>query len=126
MICGIVIFSLLRGTPWNGGTFVSIPTESPQQEMMNDDAECACKIKKIQNTEYRNTDCRIQKCKSKESPYKLMIIDDAVSILTEEAAASLALFQMLNGLIFDQIDLFQHSAESGFSPQEQSHPDPQL
>ena len=49
--------------------------------------------------------------------------DDAVSVLTEEAAASLALFQMLGGLIFDQIDPFQHSAESGFPPRDQSHPD---
>ena len=60
MICGIVIFSLLRGTPWNGGTFVSIPTESPQQEMMNDDAECAYKIQKyrIQNTEIQTAEYR--------------------------------------------------------------------
>ena len=83
--------------------------------MMNDDAECV--LTNYKNTKYRvqNTDYRIQKYKSKESPYKLMN-DDAVSALTEEAAASRALFQMLGGLIFDQIDPFQHSVESAGVP----------
>ena len=48
MICGIAILSLWKVTPWNWGTFVSIPTESPQQELMNDDAECV--LSKYKNT----------------------------------------------------------------------------
>ena len=35
---------------------------------------------------------------------------DAKCVLTKQAAGSRALFQMRGGLIFDQIDPFQHSA----------------
>ena len=76
MIWGIAIFSLLRGTPWNGGTFVSILTESPQQEMMNDDAECAYKIQKykIQNTEIQTAEYRNARARSHHISWWMMML----------------------------------------------------
>ena len=52
--------------------------------------------------------------------------DDGKCVLPSQAAAARPFFQMLSGLIFDQIDPFQHSTESEFPPQDQSHPDSRL